>query len=645
MHGTSHRWLWGQVVLPLLVWLGTSADALAIVSSNADSSSIFNGVNINQIIGAETFYQNGYWGTSAIVANVEAGYVWNGHDTLGQVSTYVSDSSVTGQYDYHATMVGQVLVGQLSQLSVNYGSFTITYNAPDTYWFQGTFNDGTAVNCSAFTGIAPTATLVSAAIATSWNYGTHSEEYNGSFNTGGQSLLYAYKTVMQTGTTINSVTRTADVINSSWGDSSSHSGSSSDTKIIDALAYATHKTVVLAAGNSGDTIDPGVGEPAAGYNSISVAALSSDTSTPVYKSAASFSSHGPIPFYNPKTGETILNARAGVSIAAPGDNLTLAAYGGLTGGHDASYVDPTTGQPASDPTSGSGSYYFINAGGTSFASPIVAGGAVLLVDAGKSLFATEASIDGRIIKAVLLNSASKTTDWDNGQKLVDGVVSTQQALDYSVGAGIINLSRAYTQYTSGTTDLAGLIGGNVHTTGWDLGEVASGTPTDYYITDKIKTGKLAVTLDWFVDRELVESTATDGTTTTEGTDVKFANLDLEVWRTVDGTPTELLAESNTLYDNVEHLYFDILSEGYYMLRVGYTGNAYDMTSSADVATYGLAWAVVPEPSTIVLLVGAAGCGAMLYWRRRKRATAGCACDKSEEETQEEQEIGGVCLRS
>jgi subtilisin family serine protease len=620
MHKASRRWLWGCVVGPLLVWLGCSADARAIVSSNADSSSIFNGVNINQLIGAETFYQNGYWGTSAVIANVEAGYVWNGHDTLSQVSSYVCDSSVTGQYDFHATMVGQVLVGQLPQLSVNYGSFTITYNAPDTYWFQGTFSDGTAVNCSAFTGIAPSASLISAAIATSWNYG--SEEYSGSFNVSNQSLLYAYKTVMQTGTTVNGVTCTADVINSSWGDSSSHTGSDSSTLVIDALAYATHKTVVLAAGNSGEESDPAVGEPAAGYNGISVASLSSDTSTPVYSSASSFSSRGPISFYNPKTGETIVNARAGVSIAAPGDNLTLAAYCGLTGGHSSSYTDPT---------SGSGGYYFIDAGGTSFASPIVAGGAALLVDAGKSRFGTEASIDGRIIKAVLLNSADKTADWDNGQKLVAGVVSTKQALDYSVGAGIVNLSRAYTQYTSGTTDLAGLIGGNVQTTGWDFGEVTEGTPNDYYLTGKLESGKLAVTLDWFVDRQLVESTAEDGTTTTEGTDVKFANLDLEVWLAVNGIPTELVAESSTLYDNVEHLYFDILSEGYYMLRVEYTDNVYEMTDTADVAAYGLAWSVVPEPSTIVLLVSAAGCGAFLYWCRRKQAAAQCECDQPDEE--------------
>jgi len=35
--------------------------AQAIVSSNADPTSIFNGVNINQLVGAETFYANGYW--------------------------------------------------------------------------------------------------------------------------------------------------------------------------------------------------------------------------------------------------------------------------------------------------------------------------------------------------------------------------------------------------------------------------------------------------------------------------------------------------------------------------------------------------------------------------------------------------------
>ena len=575
--------------------------AQAIVSSNADPTSIFNGVNINQLVGAETFYANGYWGASAVISNVEAGFIWNGHESLGKVTTFIADSSVVQTpkpYDFHATMVGEVLAGVLPQINLNYGPFILTYDAPYTYWVSGTLSDGTNFNCSALTGIAPSASLWSAAVATSWNYEPdHSQELVDSFSLTAQSLSYAYTVSMLTG----SGGKTADVINSSWGDSSTHDGSGFYTKIIDALAYSTHKIVVMAAGNdSGPT-----GDPAAGYNGISVAATSSDTSSPVYGQAASFSNRGPIPFYNPKTGVTVPNARAGVDIAAPGDNLTLAFYGGLSGGHDPLY--PGT----SDPSNGSGGYYFYNVGGTSFSSPIVAGGAALVVDVGKSKFASDAhAIDGRVVKAVLLNSADKPAGWDNGQTIVGGIVTTKQALDYSTGAGLLNLDKAYTQYTAGTTDLSSLTGGTVQSVGWAFGHVSPAGANDYGFADALHGGKLAVTLSWFVDRQMNG----DGQS---ASDIMFSNLDLEVFRVVDPQTTQLVAESISDYNNTEHLYFDVPGDGNYFLRVLYAGEVYNLTDvSSTGEDYGLAWYyTVPEPSVLILLASALA--AIVVFRRAR----------------------------
>ena len=62
----------------------------------------------------------------------------------------------------------------------------------------------------------------------------------------------------------------------------------------------------------------------------------------------------------------------------------------------------------------------------------------------------------RVIKAVLLNSADKTPGWDNGQSLqrFNGttLLRTTQGLDYTVGAGRMNLTRAWDQFTAATTD-------------------------------------------------------------------------------------------------------------------------------------------------------------------------------------------------
>ena len=540
-----------------------------IVSSNSGST-VFAGVDINYLIGATQFYWNGYWGGGAVVANVEAGYVWNGHETLGQVQTYVSLNN-TGQFDWHATMVGQVINGQGSW---PYG------------WYLGTASNPYLFNTSAYYGIAPGATLWSAAIATQWDP-EPSGDYTGTFEISAQSMVYGYKTVMGG---INGVK--ANVVNSSWGEGDP-SGSQFETMVIDALAYANGTTVTLAAGNHDSGTAQVVG-PGSGFNCITVGALTSDTTNPVYSQLASWSNTGPNDFYNPQTGQYYTNVRAAVDIVAPGDDLTLAYYGGLTGGH-------TSG---TDPVNGSGQYYVANMAGTSFATPIVAGSAALLVDAGKVKFGGGYSIDGRVIKAVLMNSADKFVGWDNGQTLVNGVVTTTQALDYSFGAGMLDLNRAYTQYLGGTADVPGLGGGTISRVGWDYGQVSAGQPNIYYFSQAFSHGcPLTVTLDWFVNRQLDDSDPNNPTVS----DVQFDNLDLEVLERVNGQ-WQLVGQSISQFDNTQHLYFDLPGDGYYALEVLWAGTAYsllDTPTTSDV--YGLAWSVTPEPSCLALLaVGSAG---------------------------------------
>ena len=53
--------------------------AWAVVGSDSGTN-IFNGVYVNDLIGASTFYSMGFGGSRAIVANVEAGAIWNGQE-------------------------------------------------------------------------------------------------------------------------------------------------------------------------------------------------------------------------------------------------------------------------------------------------------------------------------------------------------------------------------------------------------------------------------------------------------------------------------------------------------------------------------------------------------------------------------------
>ena len=87
----------------------------AIVSSFGGTN-ILNGVWINEAIGADVFYDQGFGGQRAIVANIEAGTIWSGHQSLsGRIAQTIYNPSIIGtqlgQADWHATMVGQTIGG------------------------------------------------------------------------------------------------------------------------------------------------------------------------------------------------------------------------------------------------------------------------------------------------------------------------------------------------------------------------------------------------------------------------------------------------------------------------------------------------------------------------------------------------------
>lgn len=590
------------VIVAAAAGILVASEAHAIVGSNSGTpaTNIFNGVYVNDLIGAQTFYGLGFGGSRAVVANIEAGAIWNGHETLtGRISQYVKNPVIVGtqlgQFDWHATMVGQAIGGT------------------GLYTFQE--------------GIAPTAQLWSGSIATAWIPETGSD-YTGAFDITEESFLYPYVTTMRTGISGGGSTLKANVLNSSWGYADSP-GQFAETIAIDALALENNVVAVMAAGNAGPTANT-VGGPASGYNSISVAALTGDTLTPPFSAVAGFSSRGPGDFFNPATNTMIPAVRPTVDIAAPGDDVTLAFYGGVTGGH-------TSG---TDPTGGSGAYYVPNIGGTSFAAPVVAGAAALMVDAGK-LFVDDAvasseMLDARVVKAALLAGARAPAGWNNGQATLGGVITTTQALDQALGAGIVDLDATYRIYVGDPTSItfngaqyviagqnttlgvAGATGGTgLALRGWDLGSVfsdstaGSGRINTYSLATPLTAGDtFTACLTWFADRTL-------GTTLASATDVALSDLSLEVWRS-DGTTDSLVARSAAPYSSAEFLRFTVPEDGDYSLRVVGLDQIYNLASSPTTATtYGLAWQVVPEPDmSLVAVIGA--CAAWVVRRRMRR---------------------------
>ena len=422
----------GLVLLVPAVTHGQSGQHRA--TSNVVSTLISNNppdqVDISNLVGADTFYNLGYTGSHAIVASIDGGNFWTGHQALSQNTLLLptgGPGTQLGEFDMHATAVASVVAGRPIAADPR------------------------------VKGIAYGATLWSGAVATDY---IGANPYRLNYNISDASLITPYVSALQTG--VNG--QRASVTTSSFGytDDSTRThvgtgvtGADVATVAIDGVARASKGTVVFSAGNTGAGNNR-VTDPAGGYNTLSVGALTYGSPSNPYIQVANFSAAGPSDYQgpNPVSGQppvTVANVRARVDIVAPGTNLYTALYSGATGGN----APPSTQTPlpsspppaASLPTGDYGSF----ASGTSFAAPLVAGGATLLCDVGITNVATMGvnAVNGNVIKAVLLNSADKIPGWDNGQTFSSGVVTTTQALDYSSGAGRMNLARAYTQYTGG----------------------------------------------------------------------------------------------------------------------------------------------------------------------------------------------------
>jgi hypothetical protein len=376
---------------------------------------------------------------------------------------------------------------------------------------------------------------------------------------------------------------------------------------LDGMANANPDTTfVVAAGNSGPAVNT-VAAPGAGYNAITVGALQNGSNN--YNSVANFSSRGPNTYIDPVNG-IFPGLRAVVDLVAPGDQLMSASFGGQGGRNNSTLPGSPNGPP------GSPSFYTSGLSGTSLASPIVAGAAALIDSASyntPALAANAASRDARVVKAVLLNSARKITSWDNDQlphPNANGGVLTTQSLDFASGAGALDLEQAYTQYLEGSTrDVAGTANGFlglVDTVGWDFGVVQEGIDNIYQIDHTLEAGsQLTVTLDWFRDRAV-----NLGTFATF--DLGQVDLDLRITDVVSGN---VISESISAVNVVEHLHFPIPSTSLYQIEVNFFGAIFGGGTSEE---YGLAWyatVAIPEPGSWVLL--AIGLAALGGCRRRQ----------------------------
>lgn len=536
----------------------TTVSAVSHLNTNATGQPT---MDVGEFIGADRFYNAGFTGGNAIAFSIEAGVAWTGHETLGNVTNADvpepsnDDDPSLNAVDRHQTWVTHAMGG-----------------------------DGAT---SQQRGIAYGADIRTMGMAHQWT----GSAYSLSFSVNGSNFTNSYLTAVNSG---------AAVVNSSYSLGGNTGGQGGFNIFIDALADVISlqvplTTFVFSAGNSGPGANT-VGSPGNAYNVITVGAASPANT---FDEVASFSSRGPQDYHDPVNG-TITGVRTAVDILAPGTSLDLAYYGGQTGGNDSSL-------PYSPDDSAGTESSYTSVNGTSFSAPIVSGAVALMHDAAIGLGLGAEARQPNVVKAILMTGADKTAGWDNGQFVnAQGQIITEQSLDWAAGAGLLNLDRSFDLLTAGTTNLP-TAGGEVERRGWDFGVLDEfGTFNDYLITDELLGGSdFTASLSWMRNRGEL-----DGNTLITG-DFGQANLQLQIW---DADFTTMIASSESQYNVVEHLFFELPHSGSFGMRVHYDSNTF---GDAYTVAYGLAWEgiLIPEPSSVILLVLAMACALL---KRRAR---------------------------
>ena len=333
------------------------------------------------------------------------------------------------------------------------------------------------------------------------------------------------------------------------------------TRGIDAMAEHSGIVVVAGIGNGTSAHDPLL-YPGAAANAIGVGVVSSVNTADVATNLEHFALAYPEDSSFGPTGE----GRCKPDIVAPGNCLAAVA------------ADPNVYEPTGD--------------WSSFSTPVVAGTVGLLLQKARqdpNLSGAVSRQGGNcVIKAILLNSATKLPFWHKGQ--LDKDDDHEAPLDYIQGAGMLDAVGAYNHLIAGRgkadTDRT------LKATGWDNNILHTGNNTEnvYRITVADPAEKyITVTAVWNrhykneypFDRELD----------------KDSDLRIEL-RAVDQDKPEnsyLIDYSDSTVDNVEHIYHRAEPNSTeYIIVVSFSDTEAAATDKAQ--RYALAWNAGDPPA-------------------------------------------------
>ena len=348
----------------------------------------------------------------------------------------------------------------------------------------------------------------------------------------------------------------ADIITASFGSPFEHPW----TRGIELLAESYGIVIVASIGNGTDAHSP-VFYPGAGANVIGVGVVDSVNTENLATNLANFALAYPEHSSTGPTGD----GRCKPDIVAPGNCLVAVQN------------DPNNYEPTGN--------------GSSFSTPVVAGVAGLLVQKAKENPDLSPAISPKggnsVIKAILMNSATKLPYWHKGQLQADD--DYVSPLDYVQGAGMLNAVGAYEHLIAGLSKP-----GDVPTTGWDLN-----------LLDKIQTPQniYEIRIDEPADKFITATVAWNRHYNTEypfePAPEKNCNLRLELWATDPENPNkdDLIDHSDSNVDNVEHIHIEA-EAGYtnYKIIVSFS-NIENPKEPAINQRYGIAWNVQKRQET------------------------------------------------
>jgi hypothetical protein len=420
-------------------------------------------------------------------------------------------------------------------------------------------------NDKAFPGVAPLARLYSSAVGSTKNSGQPEE------------CLAAQHIAMQNGGDVRAINFSfGEPLNRDPRPDAVLDGNALLTQCID-WSSRVHEVLYVVAGNQGKG---GIPIPTDNYNALNVA----------------FSSRrGGV--FNKVDVSNLAGVNAGVTGRLSGREINLGVRRSI------GIVAPGSNIPSLNPD---GKINKVT--GTSFAAPHVTATVALLQEfADKQLRIKQPNwtLDARrqiVMKSVLLNSADKIQDSGDGLRLgmtrtvidklnknwvdSDAYSNPRIPLDAQMGAGHLNVFRAYQQFSAGQGNPFQI----VPLIGWDYRTVDVGKYQDYNIGSNLKKGSfVSITLAWNRLVELIDKNQNKQFDVGESfQDKGLNNLDLYLIK-ADASSTDKgsICASISEVESVEHIFCPVPDTGKYKIRVQYRQQVNGISQDYALSWWGL----------------------------------------------------------